>query len=199
MIEHVEYRAAQRFAPVEYGQIGRLTSRPRSRTCNPAPTASANSPSWTSRVNSVNAAHARLRAPVAAFVGLASPYLLDRQVPVGLAVHQRQDPARSSSVIVRGRQSARQPRSVSVPALPPRAGQPADNGWPEIARQGARPDNRHLRGPQLGERGVQDFFGAGDGPCADRCPDSELDSSPPPAASPRRSVDTNTGVCDHAL
>ena len=169
-------------------------------TCNPAPTARANSPSRTSRVNSVNAAHARLRAPVAAFVGLASPYLLDRQVLVGLAVHQRQDPARSSSVIVRGRQSARQPRSVcrSQRCHPERVSPPIMGG-PRLPGQGARPDNRHLRGPQLGERGVQDFFGAGDGPCADRGPDSELDSSPPPAASPRRSVDTNTGVCDHAL
>ena len=33
------------------------------------------------------------------------------------------------------------------------------------------------------KRGVQDFFGAGDGPCADRGPDSALDLSPPPAAS----------------
>jgi hypothetical protein len=69
-------------------------------TCNPAPTARANSLPWTSRANSVNATHARLGAPVAALVELASPYLWNRQVPVGSQCTSARTRARSSSVSI---------------------------------------------------------------------------------------------------
>ncbi len=107
-----------------------------------------------------DAVHARLRAPVAALVELAGPHLWNRQVTVGLGVQQRQDPGSFVVGDRRGRQPPWQPGSVyrSQRCRPARVSPPVVGG-PGPSGQRARHDNRHLRGPQLGERGVQDVFG----------------------------------------